>query len=72
MNKTKINCRSVGEIENQQVVLKHGEMMLSPFTFMMHPIMNLINGPNHECDRREPNSPYFEIPHNYSTTTKYI
>ena len=45
MNKTEINCGRVAEIENSQLLLKHGKMVFSPFTFMMNPIINLMNGP---------------------------
>ena len=47
MNKTEINCRRIVEIENSKVFLKYGEMMLFSLTYMMDPIMNLVNGPNY-------------------------
>ena len=36
-------------------------MMLPPLTFMIDPIMNLMNRPHHKCEKKKHHSPYSGI-----------
>ena len=47
--------------ENSYVLSEYEKMMLPPLTFMIDPTMNLMNGPHHECEKREHHCPYSKI-----------
>ena len=43
-------------IENSQVLWKYKEIVLPLLTFIINPIMNLISGHHHECEKMEHHS----------------
>ena len=45
--------------ENSLILLEYGKIALPPLTSIVDPIMNLMNGFYHECERRKQYSPYF-------------